>query len=163
MKLIKREELDEQEILGRRLQPAVGFGMYSGSNKMTVGFATYTDEDSEMEPHCHAEEAIYVISAEKAWFMYGPDKDSMSIKIELKEGRILHFAENEWHTFGCLKGGHADLIFFYGQADRRGLDGSEQVTKRAMRDEMGKKGGKEKSETRSTRRVRRKGMRVRAR
>lgn len=118
MKLIKRDDLHKEKLTGRIIQKAVGKGSFSESNKMTMGFARYSEESGPMEPHHHAEEIIYVIGAKDARVRYGDLPQSLPTQEALEEGMILHFPALEWHVFEYGAGGYLDIIFFYGQVDQ---------------------------------------------
>ena len=117
MKTIKRGELERFILPGRMIQKAVGKESQSKSQRMTMGFATYSAEYGLMEPHNHAEEICYVISSEDGWLRKGPEKDQLGEKIHLEPGMTLHIPPLEWHVFEYGPGGHVDIIFFYGQVD----------------------------------------------
>ena len=70
-----------------------------------------------MEPHNHAEEALYIIAAEKGWIRFGAGKEALGGKVYLEAGMTLHIPELEWHVFGYDEGGFIEAIFFYGQVD----------------------------------------------
>jgi mannose-6-phosphate isomerase-like protein (cupin superfamily) len=82
---------------------------------MTVGFAHYSADAGPMEPHKHAEEAIFVIDAKDGWVEYGSQKDKLDTKILLTPGMILHVPDGEWHVFRYAKGGFVDILFMYAQ------------------------------------------------
>ena len=67
MDLIKREDLNKEFLPGRVIQKAVGKDAPNVSGKMTMGFARYSDESGPMDPHHHAEEIVYVLSAKDGW------------------------------------------------------------------------------------------------
>jgi hypothetical protein len=117
LRLLKKQEIEKEYLPGRIIQKAVGKDGISTSSKMTVGFARYSEESGPMEPHHHAEETVVVLEAEKAWVRYGDDRDSLSGRIKLENGMILHFEELEWHVFGYDKGGYVEIIFIYGQVN----------------------------------------------
>lgn len=117
MEAVKRSEVKEIKLPGRVIQKVVGKNDLVKSQKMTVGFAHYSEESGPMEPHYHAEETVYINSADKGWVKYGPQKDNLNKKLKLETGMILHFDELEWHVFEYEKGGHVDIIFIYGQVD----------------------------------------------
>ena len=77
MKCIRRDDLERVMLPGRVIQKAIGKDSYSESGKMTVGFARYSAESGIMEPHHHAEEALFVVDAKYGWVRYGPDKDKL--------------------------------------------------------------------------------------
>ena len=117
MKIINRQDLNKEMLPGRVVQKAVGKDGYSLSGKMTMGFAHYSKASGPMEPHHHAEEIVYIISAENGWVRKGEDKDSLGEEFPLIAGMTLHFPPLEWHVFEFAPGGHVDIIFFYGQVD----------------------------------------------
>jgi len=117
MKLIYRDDLEKEMLPGRVIQKAVGKESYSQSEKMTMGFARYSQESGPMEPHHHAEEIVYIISAENGWVRKGEDPDNLGEEIPLKAGDTLHFPPLEWHVFEFAPGGYVDIIFFYGQVE----------------------------------------------
>ncbi len=118
MKLILRERIKQEFFPGQIIQKAVGKDGLSLSGKMAMGFERYGSEGGRAEPHNHAEEIVYVLSADGAWVLFGPAKDQLGKRVSISSGVILHFPALEWHTFECMEGGHADLIFFSGPADR---------------------------------------------
>jgi len=118
MELIQREKLKKEFLPGRIIQKVVGKDAVSLSNRMTMGFACYSDESGSMEPHHHAEEIVYILSSEKGWVRFGDTKEKLGQPIELRSGMTLHFPPLEWHVFEFQTGGHVDIIFFYGQVDQ---------------------------------------------
>ena len=118
MRLIQRIDLPKEKLPGRMIQKAVGKGSYSESKKMTMGFATYSEESGPMAPHHHAEEIIYVVSSKDAWVRYGDEEKALTKKVDLEAGMILHFPPLEWHVFEFDAGGYLDIVFFYGQVDQ---------------------------------------------
>ena len=117
MRVIQRSDLPEERLPGRVIQKAVGKDAFSKSEKMTMGFGSYSERSGPMEPHRHAEEIVYIVSAKKAAVRRGPSRDDMNVSVPLKTGMTLHFPELEWHVFEYGKGGRLDIIFFYGQVD----------------------------------------------
>jgi hypothetical protein len=117
MNLIPREILKRIMLPGRVVQHVVGRAGASRSEKMTVGFAHYSEESGPMQPHQHAEEVAYVIDAKDAWVRYGPSPDKLGPRASLKAGMTLHIPELEWHVFGYDHGGYVDIIFYYAQVD----------------------------------------------
>jgi signal peptidase I len=121
MKLIKREDVKKKPLPGRMLQLVVGKeDAVSPSSVMTMGFAHYSVESGAMEPHRHAEEIVFVLSARDGWTRYGgtgDQPDELGGAIPLEAGMILHFPEAEWHVFEFDEGGHVDIAFFYSQSD----------------------------------------------
>ncbi len=82
-----------------------------------MGFATYSERSGAMEPHHHAEEIVCILSAKDGWVRYGAKRDELGEPIPLQAGMTLHIPPLEWHVFEYDKGGHVDIIFFYGQVD----------------------------------------------
>ena len=115
MKCFSRDELEKDILPGRAIQRAIGNKSLSRSQIMTVGFAHYSAEAGSMEPHQHAEEAIYVIGAKDGWVEYGPQKDNLDTKVALTSGMVLHVPEGEWHVFRYASGGFVDIVFMYAQ------------------------------------------------
>jgi hypothetical protein len=109
---IKRERLP-----GREIRKAIGKGAAQASAKMTMGFVRYSAEIGPMEPHNHAEEALYILASKGGWVRFGPRADALGEKVRLQAGMTIHFAELEWHVFGYDEGGFMEAIFFYGQVD----------------------------------------------
>ena len=89
MKCFSREAIDKDVLPGRVIQRAIGNNSFSRSQIMTVGFAHYSAEAGPMEPHQHAEEAIYVTGAKDGWVEYGPQKDNLETKVALTSGMVI--------------------------------------------------------------------------
>ena len=117
MKLIKRDEIQKEILPGRAIQKVIGKDGASKSEKMTMGFAYYSDESGPMEPHHHAEEIVYILSSENGWVRRGESPEMLGDPVMLEPGMTLHFPPLEWHVFEFEPGGHVDIIFFYGQVD----------------------------------------------
>lgn len=117
MKILKREQLVKDRLLGRVIQKAVGRESASASAKMTMGFAQYSAASGPMEPHHHAEEIVYILKSENGWVRKGTDPDNLGDPIPLNAGMTLHIPALEWHVFEYGEGGMVDIIFFYGQVD----------------------------------------------
>lgn len=121
MKLIKRKDVEKKSLPGRVIQLVVGKeGSVSPSSVMTMGFAHYSAESGPMAPHRHAEEIVYILSAQDGWTRYGgvgDEPNELGEPVTLEAGMTLHFPENEWHVFEFDEGGHVDIIFFYSQSD----------------------------------------------
>lgn len=115
MKYINRKQINRNRLPGRSIQKAVGEDGFINSNKMTMGFASYSEEYGIMKPHHHAEETVYIIDAKNSWARCGTKENQLEEKINLSPGMILHFDELEWHVFEYGSGGFVDIIFFYGQ------------------------------------------------
>jgi len=117
MKIIKRQDLQKEHLPGRMIQKAVGKDAFSASQKISMGFARYSEESGPMDPHHHAEEVIYVLSAKDGFVREGRHPERLGERMPLESGMILHFPELEWHVFEFDPGGHVDIIFIYGQVD----------------------------------------------
>lgn len=117
MNVSRRTELEEHFLPGRVIQKAVGKDSASESAKMTMGFANYSQASGLMETHHHAEEIVYILSAQDGWVCYGPAKDDLPERVDLEPGMTLNIPELLWHVFEFSEGGHVDIIFFYGQVD----------------------------------------------
>lgn len=121
MKFFTREEVKPMPLPGRVLNLVVGAqDAVSHSDKMTMGFARYSEESGPMEPHHHVEEIVYILSAQNGWVRhggFGEAPDQLGDPVPLEAGMILHIPDMEWHVFEFKPGGHVDIIFFYSQAD----------------------------------------------
>jgi hypothetical protein len=117
LQVIKRDDISKVALSGRVIQKVVGKDAYSKSGKLTMGFAHYSAESGNMEPHQHAEEICYIVDVERAYISYGLNKDNLSERSSLERGMTLHIPELEWHVFEYDPGGFVDIIFFYGQVD----------------------------------------------
>ncbi|MCP4397604.1 MAG: hypothetical protein GY801_09935 [bacterium] len=119
MKLLAgRDKLAREPLPGRVIYKAVGKDGPVISGKMTVGFAEYSAKSGPMEPHQHAEETVYIVQAQDAYYRYGDSKDLTGERIPLQEGMLIHFDELEWHVFEYDEGGSLTIIFIYGQVDK---------------------------------------------
>ncbi len=117
MKTLKREDTNQVVLPGRAVYKAVGKDGTAQSRKMTLGFARYAEDYGPMEPHQHAEEALFIIDVKDGWVRFGDGPNSLGEPVMLEPGMILHLPELEWHVFGCGKGGYVEVLFFYGQVD----------------------------------------------
>jgi len=117
MNIIKRGQIPSLDLPGRKIQTVAGKGAFSPSKKMTMGFARYSDESGPMEPHQHAEEICYVLSAKDCWVESGDSPDRLGEPTRLEAGLTMHIPPLEWHVFRWKPGGHLDILFFYGQVD----------------------------------------------
>jgi hypothetical protein len=117
MQIILRKDLEKEVLPGRMIRNVVGKGSYSPSDRMTMGFATYSAEYGPMEPHNHAEEICFILSSKAAWLRKGPERDKLGEAIPLELGMTLHIPPFEWHVFEYGPGGQVEIIFFYGQVD----------------------------------------------
>ncbi|OGO28465.1 MAG: hypothetical protein A2W33_00115 [Chloroflexi bacterium RBG_16_52_11] len=117
MNIIQRGQIPTLDLAGRKIQTLAGKGAFSPSTKMTMGFARYSDDSGPMEPHQHAEEICYVLSAKDCWVEKGDAPDRLGEPFPLEAGLTMHIPPLEWHVFRWEAGGHLDIIFFYGQVD----------------------------------------------
>ena len=117
MVLIDSDELIKDVLHGRIIRKCVGKDAHSVSSAMTMGFGEYCEEAGVMKPHRHAEEIIYVLSADRARVRYGSAPDTLEHTEPLRRGMTLHIPEGEWHVFEYERRGHLDIIFFYGQTE----------------------------------------------
>lgn len=117
MKIFQKDELPIDALKGRGIIRVVGKDSASDSKAMTVGYALYSDEYGEMEPHHHAEETVVVTSSDKGYVEYGGEPDHLLHRAELKTGTVLHIPPNEWHVFKYGEGGHVEIVFIYGGTD----------------------------------------------
>lgn len=115
MDLILRKDLANIALPGRILQKAVGPDAASDSGGMAMGFARYCPEAGPMEPHHHAEEAIYVLASTNGYVRFGAGPETLGARVRLQAGMTLHFPALEWHVFEYDEGGEIEIIFFYGQ------------------------------------------------
>ncbi len=118
MTVNKRTELKEEHLPGRIIQKAVGKDAAVGSERMTVGFASYSAEVGVMEPHQHAEETVYILRSEGGHVRWGDDPKRLGESLNLQAGMVLHFPELEWHVFEYDEGGIVEILFIYGQVDK---------------------------------------------
>ena len=102
---------------GRGLRRFVGRDSALASEEMTVGTARYADEFGPMEPHRHAKETVYVLSADRAWVRWGSSKEALAERIDLEPGVVINTPALEWHVFEWQPGGHVELLFIYGQVE----------------------------------------------
>jgi hypothetical protein len=117
MRVLLKNELEKDCLPGRIIRRAVGRDSASESTRMTVAFASYSEESGPMEPHRHAEETVYIIEARDGWVRKGATKDCLNEKVMLDKDVLLHFEELEWHVFECSAGGFIDALCIYGQVD----------------------------------------------
>jgi hypothetical protein len=117
MHFFNKDEIEKDFLPGRVIQKAVGREAHSESEKITAGFARYSSESGVMDPHRHAEEVVYIVSAQDGWIRYGESKDHMPNKVPLEMGIVLHIPELEWHVFEYDTYGHVEILFIYGQVD----------------------------------------------
>ncbi len=117
MKIIERHQVTTVDLPGRKIQTLVGKGAYSASEKMTMGYAHYSDDSGPMEPHHHAEEICFVVDAHDSWVESGPTAQNLGNPVSLTKGMTLHVPALEWHVFRWEPGGYLDILFFYGQVD----------------------------------------------
>lgn len=117
MIIIKRDDLQKEHLPGRIIQKAVGKDAHSPSQKISMGFAHYSQASGPMEPHHHAEEIVYILSAHNGCVRTGTSPHQLGNQVNLEDGMTLHFPPLEWHVFEFEPGGHVDILFIYGQVD----------------------------------------------
>jgi len=117
MEIVHRKDITKEILPGRIIQKVIGKDSIIKSKKMTVGYAHYSTESGPMEPHQHAEETVVVIGVKDGFVSFGPSRDNLNKKIELKIGTVIHFDDLEWHCFEYDNGGFVDIVFIYGQVD----------------------------------------------
>ena len=117
MRTTTRAAVPVDPLPGRGIRRFVGRDSALASGEMTVGTARYADEFGPMAPHNHAEETVYVLSAERAWVRWGSSQDALTERIDLEPGVVINTPALEWHVFEWEPGGHIELIFIYGQVD----------------------------------------------
>ena len=86
MKLMPRDTLKKEMLPGRVVQHVVGKTGVSRSEKMTAGFACYSEESGPMQPHQHAEEVVHVIDAKDGYVRYGQSPDKLGLWLHFWEG-----------------------------------------------------------------------------
>jgi mannose-6-phosphate isomerase-like protein (cupin superfamily) len=117
MKIIQRSDYQRTELPGRDIWKVVGKESYSESKKITFGFARFSHEQGQPEPHHHAEEICYVLKCKGAFVHFGPTSDTLGELHPLENEMTLHIPEMEWHQFVCEESGYLEIIFVYGQVD----------------------------------------------
>ena len=118
MRLIRRDDVTREVLPGRLIQKAVGREAHSESEKMTIGFASYSAEAGPMSPHHHAEEAVFILRSKGGRVRWGGDPDNLVESAALEAGMLLHFPELEWHVFEYDEDGIVEILFIYGQVDK---------------------------------------------
>lgn len=118
MEYVKKTDVPVDALPGRGLLRIVGKKSLFDSEHMTVGYACYSKEYGEMEPHNHAEETVIITKSKNGWIEWGDRKDHLTKKCTLEEGMIFHIPEGEWHVFRYAEGGFVEIIFIYGQSDQ---------------------------------------------
>jgi mannose-6-phosphate isomerase-like protein (cupin superfamily) len=116
MERMESGKVEGKYLKGRIVRECIGASPAPvASDRMTVGFARYCEDVGPMEPHHHAEETIYVVSAKNVWVRFGGSQENLDHKVDLKDGDLLHFPELEWHVFEYSEGGFLDIVYIYGQ------------------------------------------------
>lgn len=115
MDFIKKEELPQKVIPGRKVWTAFGVGGLFESNSMTFGYGRFSPEYGTAEPHNHSEELVYVVDCNTAYVRFGSSKNNLGEKIYLHSGETVHFQNLEWHVLGYddTKNGFLDVVYFY--------------------------------------------------
>lgn len=101
MDYLRREDLEEKQMLGRMTCAAFG---KEGIARVTAddaffGFATFAPKYGKMKPHYHENEIMYVLDAVGASVRYGAAQQTMNTRLALKKGDIIRAREGEWHVF----------------------------------------------------------------
>jgi hypothetical protein len=109
----RRNDVETGVIPGRAVQRAIGREGRSPSELVSVGFARFSAEHGEMPPHCHGEEAMYVLDARDGWVEYGSAEDQLDSRCDLAAGMVLHVTAGEWHVFRHAPDGFVDIVFFF--------------------------------------------------
>ena len=117
MRVVEREDIKKDMLLGRIIVKAVGKDSAIVSQKMTVCYATYSAVSGPMEPHNHAEETVVILDCKNGWVRRGPSKDNLNEKYMLQKGTVMYFDELEWHVFEYGEDGYIDALCIYGQVD----------------------------------------------
>ena len=103
---------------GRGIRKCVGLDGAIKSDQMSFGRTLFSPQYGAMEPHCHAEETIYVLDTIGGRVRFGATKDCADGNVMLKADMVLHFAPMEWHVFEFDDNeGYSDILFFYAQVD----------------------------------------------
>ncbi|MGI6160898.1 MAG: hypothetical protein ACOYJD_02605 [Christensenellales bacterium] len=118
MEFVRERELVGKVLPGRIITKIVGGDSPIKSSAMSVGYGMYCEEAGVMEPHCHAEESVYILDQKDAIVRYGGDKDNLLYSLKLEKDMLLHFDENEWHVFEYEPGGFLKILFIYGTGDQ---------------------------------------------
>ena len=84
MRTTTRTAVAVDPLPGRGIRRFVGRDSALPSEEMTVGTARYADEFGPMEPHHHAEETVYVLSADRAWVRWGSSPGSLNERVDLE-------------------------------------------------------------------------------
>jgi len=117
MKVLDRKDVEEVKLPGRFMQRVVGHaadGYASDSEILNIGYCRYCAEADPMEPHVHREETVQILTADRAWVLYGPSKDDLPNKVMLHPNMTLHIPAGEWHVFQYEEGGSLEILFIYG-------------------------------------------------
>ncbi len=117
MQIIKRENVQPQDLPGRRIWRIAGKDSFFESSRISYGFTFYSNEVGQMEPHQHAEEVCFVVYSKGGWARFGQQADALQEKVPLETGMILHIPAHEWHMFSYDEGGSLEIMFMYGQVD----------------------------------------------
>jgi hypothetical protein len=113
MQHFRRDDVEPGVVPGRAVQRAIGREGRSHSELVSLGFARFSAAHGEMPPHCHGEEAMYVLDARDGWIEYGPAEDELRGRRALAAGMVLHVAAGEWHVFRHAPDGFVDILFVF--------------------------------------------------
>lgn len=117
MEYVHKNSITTEALEGRGIKRIIGKHSHIDSERMTVGYATYSEEYGAMIPHAHAEESIVVTDTKDGYFSWGDDKNKLCNTIKLDVGMVLHIPKNEWHVFHYDADGFVEIIFIYGEVD----------------------------------------------
>ena len=76
MEYINKKNMTIDALPGRGIIRAVGKNSQFASSSMTVGYALYSKEYGEMEPHSHAEETVIITKSVNGYVSWGDRKRS---------------------------------------------------------------------------------------
>jgi hypothetical protein len=109
----RRDDVEAGVIPGRVVQRAIGLAGRSPSELLSFGFARFSAAAGVMEPHCHGEEAMFVLDARDGWVEFGPSADELTGRCDLSAGTVLHVQPDEWHVFRHADDGFVDILFVF--------------------------------------------------
>ncbi|MBE6969137.1 MAG: hypothetical protein E7442_03310 [Ruminococcaceae bacterium] len=116
MDLVRREQLPQQDLLGRSIWKAFGEKAVFPDN-VSGGFARFSLQHGKMKAHRHERELILVLDAQGAAVRYGPSPEGMGEAVALQKGDFLRMQEGEWHIFDLAdENSYLDILWFFGVA-----------------------------------------------
>lgn len=112
MDQIRRENLNEQFLVGRDLWKAIGASA-PYEDTISAGFARFSLKNGKMVMHRHEREIIYVLDAKGVTTQFGFDPNNLEER-RLQTGDLLRFHEDEWHIFKMDdEESYLDILFFF--------------------------------------------------